>query len=261
MKPGDLELSHQALTRLREGCDTMSLLLGSLQEEDGDLAPRIHQLRKLGKSLRGGFALFGLEKSSGREIQAVGRLLSGPRDAVSRRQTWDRLRWKDAEDGTAAAIVAMLDQDVATAASRPPEAALAWCLERVARAAADLPEGERLADRDWVGEGLPPLYRRLQRRCERMKRGGEEDFHDARKAIKSWLGAVGFLPAGTVEFPQEIDQLGELLGDENDLATLGFWLAERGFTARFAPTLWKRLEKRRERLRGRALRDASRVIP
>src|SRR5687768_18434084 len=108
-----------AREQLAAGCDTMEHLLAGLLDSKGRVAEEIHVLRKLGKSLRGGFALFRLGRTSAREVQAIGRLLSGPRDAVSRLNTWNKLGWKG-DAPAAAAIVGLLDLQTHSAARRPP---------------------------------------------------------------------------------------------------------------------------------------------
>jgi hypothetical protein len=53
--------------------------------------------------------------------------------------------------------------------------------------------------------------------------------------------------------------LAELLGDENDLATLSTWLERHGFNENFVPNLWKDLSKARRKLRRKAIRDAAQL--
>jgi hypothetical protein len=59
------------------------------------------------------------------------------------------------------------------------------------------------------------------------------------------------------------DQLGELLGEEHDLAVLGLWLDAKGKQAGLPPKTRRRLRKliskRRAELRRRALRDGARL--
>ena len=90
--PND-SVTQFAKDRLAGGCDTMRQRLHGLLDAKGRVAEEVHAIRKLGKSLRGGFSLFRLEKSAALEIQAIGRLLAGPRDAVSRLKTWNKLGW------------------------------------------------------------------------------------------------------------------------------------------------------------------------
>lgn len=256
--PGEAEAKF-ARQQLLAGCDTMERFLHGLLDSKGRVAEEVHAIRKLGKSLRGGFALFRLGKSSAREIQAVGRLLASPRDAVSRLNTWHKLGWND-DDSAAAAIGALLVQQTHSAARRPPPATIAWCVERVAAARQhlqELPE-DSLAER--VEVGLKKLRKQLAKRFANIDHSGEEDFHDARKALKAYLGALGFMPAESFAPDPEMTELADVLGDENDLGTLSAWLEARGFTENFVAGLWEKLTKSRGALRKKATHDAARVI-
>ncbi len=253
------EHARFAREQLASGCDTIARLLVGLLDSKGRVAEEVHTIRKLGKSLRGGFSLFRLGKTSAKEIQAIGRLLSGPRDAVSRLNTWNKLGW--AEDAAAAAaITGLLDQQTHTAARRPPPETIAWCIERVTAARKNLDElpSDDLPAR--LELGLQKLDRQVAKRCRNLDHRSKEDFHDARKALKAYLGALGFLPDGSVTPDPDMIELPELLGDENDLATLSDWLDAHGFTADFVPTLWDRLTDSRQRLRKKAMRDAAHLV-
>lgn len=249
-----------ARERLLSGCESMKQLLSGLLDTKGRVAEEVHAIRKLGKSLRGGFSLFRLEDSSSLEIQAIGRLLSGPRDAVSRLKTWEKLGW-NADAQSAAAIFGLLDQQTHSAARRPPKETIAWCLERVNAACHELQElpAEGLADS--IAKGLGKLERRTLKRCRKLEHREEEDFHEARKAVKAWLGAVGFLPARLVPLDQRLVEIADLLGDENDLATLSVWLETRGFTRRFVPDLWKTLKSARRGLQEKIIGETTKLEP
>ena len=243
-----------ARERLVNGCETMKEMLTGLLDSKGKVAEEVHALRKLGKSLRGGFALFGLGKSAALEIQVIGRLLSGPRDAVSRLNTWNKLAWVG-EPKVAAAIYGLLEQQTHSAARRPPQETMDWCIERVIHAQGELfalPADSLSAK---IRSGMEKLEKRTLKRCNKLDHRAEEDFHEARKAVKAWLGAVGFLTEGSVPINPKYHDLAEVLGDENDLATLSTWLDEHGFTARFAPDLWKSLNKTRRICQRRAIKD------
>jgi CHAD domain len=252
----DVQIASQ---RLAGSCDVMEQLLNGLLDAKGRVAEEVHAIRKLGKSLRGGFSLFRLGETSAKEIQAIGRLLSGPRDAVSRLATWDKLGW-DGDAAATAAIGGLLLQQTHSAARRPPPETIAWCVARVTAARQnllELPQAE-LATR--ISTGLKKLDKQVTKRCKRLNHDGEEDFHDARKALKAYLGALGFLPEGAITLDLKLLELPEILGDENDLATLSTWLDQHGFTENFVPVLWKKLEKSRSRLRKRAIRDAAQQL-
>jgi hypothetical protein len=248
-----------ARDRVTSACDTMKQGLLGLLDSKGRIAEEIHAIRKCGKCLRGGFSLFRLKQSSGREIQAIGRLLSGPRDAVSRLNTWNKLAW-NGEPRTAAAIAGLLAQQTHSSARRPPPETIAWCLDRVTAACHELTglPAENLAAP--LARGLAKLERRTIKRCRKLDHCAQEDFHRTRKAIKAWLGAIGFLPDGLVSRSSELGDLAELLGDENDLATLSVWLEQHGFTPQFAPDLWQTLQASRHQLQEQAIKDAAKLL-
>jgi len=248
-----------AREQLAGGCDRMEHLLRGLLDSRGRIAEEVHATRKLGKSLRGGFALFGLGKTSSPEIQAIGRLLSGPRDAVSRLSTWKKFAW-DEDAAAAAAIAALLDQQTHSAARRPPPETVAWCVDRVIAARKNLEElsPESLAEQ--IAHGLRKLEKQVVKRCQNLDHSGKEDFHDARKALKAYLGALGFMPEGLVTLDPKLAELPELLGDENDLTTLSEWLESHGFTAELVPGLWTRLKARRNHLRNEVVQEIAQLF-
>ncbi|NQW99925.1 CHAD domain-containing protein [bacterium] len=249
-----------AREQLASGCDRMARLLHGLLDSKGRIAEEVHATRKLGKTLRGGLSLFRLGKTSTREIQVIGRLLSEPRDAVSRLSTWNKIGWSD-DAAAAGAIHALLDQQTHSAARRPPPETVAWCVERVHVARGHLMAlpAEDLAER--VTHGLAKLDKRVLERCHRLDHHGKEDFHDARKALKAYLGAIEFMPPGLLTPDPILAALPELLGDENDLATLSEWLENHGFTQNFVPTLWEKLKITRDALRSHAVHEVSRLEP
>lgn len=236
----------------------MKQLLTGLVDSKGKVAEEVHAIRKLGKSLRGGFSLFRLEKSSSMEIQAIGRLLSSPRDAVSRFNTWNKLGW-EGDPQLASAIGQLLEQQTHSAARRPPAETINWCLARVDAAQAELravPE-EEIADE--LAKALKKLKQRAIKRCRKLDHCSEEEFHEARKAVKAVLGAAGFLPEGAAPLDPKFKDLAELLGDENDLTTLSEWLKKRGFTKRFAPDLWKTLRSARRQLQKQVMKEVTKL--
>lgn len=249
-----------ARDRLVTGCETMKQLLHGLLDTEGRVSEEVHALRKLGKSLRGGFSLFRLGKSSVLEIQAIGRLLSGPRDAVSRLNTWNKLAWSG-DPPVAAAIAGLLEQQTHSAARRPPPETINWCIARVDAAQNELHglPPENLAGT--IAKGLEKLEKRTLKRCRKLDHRAEEDFHEARKAVKALLGAAGFLPEGVICPDPKLHDLAALLGDENDLATLSEWLESHGFTDRFAPDLWKSIKGARHGKQKEVIKDAAKLAP
>jgi len=243
--------------RLHEDCARLESLLRGLLDPKRRIAKDVHAIRKLGKSLRGGFFLIGLQKTAGREIQAIGRLLSGSRDAVSRLKTWTRLGWAESPD-LDATISALLKQSTRSADRRPPPVAVAWAVERAIKARTILDEtGDEILSRN-AGIGIAKLFQKLEKRCRKLAAQTDSEFHETRKALKAFLGALDILPHAPKP-DRAIDKLAELLGDENDLATLSEWLEAHGFSERIVPDLWNHLEKHRTKLQRQAREDAAAI--
>jgi CHAD domain-containing protein len=142
-----------------------------------------------------------------------------------------------------------------------------------------------------VEAGLRRIYGQGRRRWRRAGRGGgsrTRAMHRWRKRVKdlryatemlgqldrgpgSMSTALGLAGRGTPGKPDRMlrttarraDKLGELLGEEHDLAVLGEWVQEQGkqagATRRERRRLIKRIAKRRRKLRKRALRDGGRL--
>jgi hypothetical protein len=256
-----MEFDAQSIReRLAVGCDSLHHLLVGLSEAQGKVAANVHSIRKLGKSLRGGFALLPVDKSAALKIQAIGRLLSGRRDAVSRLNTWQRLAWND-DPQVAAAISCLLEQQTHSASHRPPPPAIAWCIEHIEQVRQELHDVPVENPAAQIANGLKLLEGKTIKRCGELDHRAEKAFHKARKALKAWLGAIGFLPAGMVPIDPNLEQLAELLGDENDLATLSVWLNRHGFVAELSPGLWKTLRASRRTLQGKVIRNAHNLTP
>lgn len=244
-----------ASEQLATGCEALERQLQALFAQSETVAQQIHAIRKLGKSLRGGFCLFRLGKAPNKEIQAIGRLLSGSRDAVSRLSTWRKLDWQE-DPSAAAAIVGLLEQQTGSAERQPRPETLSWCVERAKAAREHLHKlpAENLAER--ISFGVEKLQKQVVKRARRLDPDSEEDFHDLRKALKAYLGALAFLPGHAGKRNPIMEEMAELLGDENDLSTLSIWLSAHGFTPEFVPGLWKALNKSQAKLRKRVMRDA-----
>lgn len=238
------------------GCVNMKRLLPGLRDSQGRVAEEIHAIRKLGKSLRGGLVLFRMEKSAGLEIQSIGRLLSGSRDAVSRLSTWNKIAWHG-DPGMAAAILGLLEIQVATASRRPAEATILWCLGRVDSAIAALQALDEADIARRLSIGMKKLEQRALKRTHHLSHRNPEDFHEARKSLKAWLGAADYLPPGLLPVPALYADLAEVLGDENDIATLAHWLERHGFTRQIAPALHQALAKKRREIQKVIIRKAA----
>lgn len=260
MDMSDPNITGEVRERLCNGCAEIKRRLALLLDAKCKVADEVHAIRKLGKTLRGGFSLLGLAGSSSAEIQAIGRLLSESRNATSRLSTWNKLNWHG-NPAASSAIGMLLRQLTHSAARRPPRKTIGWCLARVDAAQAALPHPESENHAGIIPARLEKLHRRAIKRCHKLARGKDEDFHEARKAVKALLGAMHHLPKGTVPPDPRLEKLADLLGDENDLAMLASWLEAHGFTKAFVPDLWKTIEKNRNQLKKKAVLKVAAMIP
>ena len=122
--------------RLLGLCDAMETRLHGLRDSKRRVSEDVHEARKLGKSLRGGLVLVGMPAETLLAVQAVGRLLAGQRDAVSRRKTWGCLGWEDsphAHDPAVRAVEALLGKLARAAGRRPPDETVVWAQARIGR--------------------------------------------------------------------------------------------------------------------------------
>jgi hypothetical protein len=117
---------------------------------------------------------------------------------------------------------------------------------------------------DPIAGSLERLYRQGRMRRQRAERGSGDRTHAMhlwRKCVKDLRYAAEVLNARGMA--RRADDLGELIGEEHDLAVLGERLraeagrarSERGAGRRTRKLLLKLIAKRRKRLRKRALRD------
>jgi hypothetical protein len=230
----------------------MERSLTALADPATDRPAAVRTLRKLGKSLRGGFQITRLPSDISRPIRAVGRLLSPHREAIARRNTWRKLEW-NAHPATATAITSLLEQQAE--AHHPPPAALDWCRARVAEARSALdasPEKCFLKS----GPAVAKLRRRLEKRVRNLASAKNPDFHETRKQLKAYLGALGFL-ANPPPADPALERLGDLLGKENDLTTLASWLRDRGIDPQLEPELWHHLQQSLTTTRHQAVKAAA----
>lgn len=245
-----------ARTALLGACEEMKKRLVGLTDSHGRIGDEIHQLRKLGKRLRGGLAMIGEPKPCLRWIAVIGRMLSGARDSHVRIRTWHSLGVSSTVTGSVeSAITGLLELEADAAQRRPPQGVVDWSLAAVEQVKSRIEacSAEDLAERARKGAGH--LKRRLKKRLKRtLERVDNEDFHESRKAAKAWLGGMALL-APDLELPgkDEAEKLSSNLGDENDLEVLAEWLDSRGFTQATAKTAWKVLRKRQEKIRRRSI--------
>jgi len=245
-------------------CEAMEARLHGLLDSKRRVAEDVHEIRKLGKALRGGLALVGMPQETRRAVTAVGRLLAGQRDAVSRLKTWQRLGWDErpeAGDPAVRAVSAMLEKLAHSAGRRPPQEAIEWAVARMGevRSALALLAEEQLQAK--LPQGVCRLRQRVDQRLRKlgMRHRDEPAFHKARKALKAWLGAQTLMGESADD---TCVRLAELLGDENDLSALEAWLESRGFSKEVTPRLWRRVSDLHHTLRATsvAARDAAEML-
>jgi CHAD domain-containing protein len=238
----------------------------------------VHEIRKALKRLR---ALMRLlrhrlgRKRFARENAALrdcGRRLSGARDAEVMLSTLDalckrhpaKLAGSRGVDRLRARLLS--ERDRATAIRDPLlRAAVAGELRAVrARVARwELPA----RDAKLVGPGLERLYRQGRRDLRGARRRRDsKTLHQWRKRVKDLRYVAETLDRGdrrVHRVARRADRLGEVLGEEHDLALLA--QAVRRHRKRFAgeratrKTLLKLIARRRAKLRRRALRDGERL--
>jgi CHAD domain-containing protein len=253
-------------------------------------ATAVHETRKALKRLR---ALLRLlehelgEKTFAREnaaLRDIAQRLSGARDAEVMLDTLDALiarhpRKLGRRRGVLKLRKRLLAEhvrlDLLTLADTATRAAALGELHafRGRVAAWNLPERDRLG---LVESDLAKVYRQGRRRYRRALRADGDAtaaMHEWRKRVKDLRYAYEMLgrrrSAGRLRaLARRADALGELLGDEHDLAVLAQRL--RAGTRREAPEAWRTgrstrkllldaIARRRRQLRRRALRDGERL--
>jgi CHAD domain-containing protein len=121
---------------------------------------------------------------------------------------------------------------------------------------------------DALEPALERLYRQGRRRRRRAGRGSGEHtgaMHEWRKRVKDLRYAAELLNLGSVA--RQADELGELLGEEHDLAMLAARVraegkrgsAKRVLSAATRKRLLKAIARRRKQLHRKALRDGKRL--
>ncbi|MGD7652469.1 MAG: CHAD domain-containing protein [Verrucomicrobiales bacterium] len=236
-----------ARDQLITGCETMKHHLAALARADGKATRGIHTVRKFGKSLRGGFSLFGLKHSAAVEIQSIGRILAQSRDAASHLTAWKKLAWND-DPEIARTISSLLEQQKQAATIPPPPEVIAWCSARVATAESEIRQIPEDALTKRAKSGIKRLAGKITTCCATLDRNHPESFHEARKALKAWTGAISLFPHGRINPDPHLDDLLVTLGRENDLRTLAEWLRKHGFTPHFSPSLWTALSKKQRKI-------------
>ncbi len=259
---------------------------------DGDLRVAIHEARKAIKRLRTIVRLLEGQlgdRSTEREqdaLRAAAALMAGARDAEVLLETLDGL--VERHRGRLAGRPGVLSLRLQLAAERgSAERELLAPAQRLrvveelrlfrARAAAwELAEGDGIGVAE---QGLRRIYRQGRRRFRRAarKHGGRmRTMHQWRKRVKDLRYAAETLQrrGGKADedrrgarrlarLAKSADRLGEVLGEEHDLAVLGEWVSAHGAAAGAGRKTRRRLQRtideRRKHLRRRALREGAKL--
>jgi len=202
-------------------------------------------------------------------LREAGRRLAGARDATVLAATLGDLRKRhgDELDGRPVERLAERLRQAAADADSTERASL----DRTALADIERMRGELLL---WnllehaLADGLRLIYRSGRRRYKRAQRSHGRDperMHDWRKRVKSLYYALDMLGADeaptTASLTRRANRLGDLLGHEHDLWMLASFLERDSELVEedARALLLELIERRRERLRGRALALGARV--
>jgi CHAD domain-containing protein len=196
---------------------------------DGDLGPRVHEMRKAVKKLRGLLRLLRPvlpeARAENAHLRDAGRALSDLRDAAVQLATLERLS-EGMEETRRARLLAPFRE----AAAHHDAAAEAAALPAFAEAIADLlarSEDWRLRRDGWdaLEPGLAATWEAARAALRQARKDPQPDhLHEWRKRAKDhWYQArllQPIWPALMKPHVEAADELGELLGQVNDLAVL-----------------------------------------
>ncbi|SFU17850.1 CHAD domain-containing protein [Mesorhizobium sp. YR577] len=243
---------------------------------------KLHQSRRRFKRLR---ALFRLVRDADEDFcrsenaryRDLGRSLAGAREATALIETIDRLIRAFPQDTAYNALAGPRGVLVARRAANSTngagleadiDEALADCERgRMALGTFVLPY-EPEAAADLLADGARKAMRQASRALEKaQKHGAPEDFHELRKCVKThWMHLQllhAFWPRPLKPRRKAVDELGERLGELNDLFVLRRLIDEEGKALGNGRelALLRRLIKRSEKaLKKEALREAERLF-
>jgi CHAD domain-containing protein len=230
--------------------------------DDGELAPRVHGMRKGVKKLRGLLRLvrpvLPEAKAGNAMLRDAGRGLSDLRDSAVMLATVARVG-ADMEPARQEAIEAPFralaadHADLADAATLP---AFAEAMEAVLREA----EGWRLRKEGWeaLEPGLAATWDAAREAMRETRDAPDaEPLHEWRKRVKDhWYQARLLAPIWPEMMKPHVaaaDELGEILGEVNDLAVLSLRLGAMDLAPDLLEEALARAEARREELLAAAM--------
>jgi CHAD domain-containing protein len=262
----------------------LDLAIELLEDYPGEAGDQtVHEVRKALKRLRALIRLLRHELGSKRfarenaALRDCGQRLAGARDAEVMVGTLDalvkrhpaKLAGSRGVRELRAQLLAEREQ-AATEVIRDPKLreAVAGELWAIRRRVADWElSGKGGGGAELIEPGLEHLYRQGRRDLRRARRRGDiEALHEWRKRVKDLRYAAETLDRGSRRVrrvARRADRLGEMLGEEHDLALLarrvrkarGHFAGER----RTGKAMRKLIARRRRKLRQRALHDGERL--
>jgi CHAD domain-containing protein len=228
-------------------------------ERDAGAPDAVHAVRKRCKRVRATLRLLREQnpefcRAESRVARDLGRSLARLRDAEVLQKTFEKLAtdWRGEES------LARLRGELPTAGADDVDAALrrVKAISRAARGRLAAAHPGRGVTFGAVESALQGSYRRGRAAMERCRVAGpEEAFHEWRKRVKD-LGYQAQIvrriwPPVLRGWQAELEGLGEILGDDHDLAGLQDVTADRGYDSRE----WReRLDERMRELRTEALK-------
>jgi CHAD domain-containing protein len=242
-----------------------SLEADALHEGVHDARKRVKKLRGLLRLVRPGFK--GYSKENAR-LRDAARTLSGVRDHTAMLEALGRLsaRYPEIDGRRMVPLRRALEarRDAATAAGDLPERIAAF--RDVLSETRERAEGWRLGAEGWtaLGPGLALAYGRGREAMARAhKTGKAEDFHEFRKRVKDHGYHARLLapiwPPLMDPFAALLDDLGEVLGESNDLVALAPIVAASELKTGARVALEELIVEERRRLEARALVVGARV--
>ncbi len=243
-----------------------------------DQAELVHETRKAIKRMRALARLlrYELDEQEFERVNSLlrvaGQRLAGARDAEVRLATLHKLRARHpkalALEGVERLSERLEGERERTSDPAPPPDVLA----DIAEMRRDLARWNLVEhDFETLAPGLERIYREGRRRRARVKRDrarSAEHLHDWRKRVKALYYALDMLGgSGADGTPRKAtrraDRLGDLLGEEHDLWMLCAYVelhaAAFGEDTAAHMKLLRRIERRRARLRKRALKLGARL--
>jgi CHAD domain-containing protein len=239
-----------------------------------DRAHLVHEARKTIKRMRAMARLLRHETGerefaqTNASLREAGKRLAGARDAEVRIATLHDLRARHPDELSDEPVQQLLDRmEQERASAHGPDSELA-VLADIAEMRRDLLRWNLLEhDREALRVGLRAIYRDGRRRYKRVKRSrasNPERVHAWRKRVKSLYYALDMLggerASATAKLTKRAERLGDVLGEEHDLWMFASCLEDEPRLDRHTrERLLTLIERRRKRLRKRALKLGSRL--